>query len=187
MSRRAATTTTSICGVDALLGGDAADHLVVEHRLVERHRDLLLGLEADRGLELLRVLDRRQPQGADDDALVGDPEAHPLGELVRAKSDLSAAASASGSATSPSWKAPGASGAIAVRRDLRRAVAPAPRPRRCCRPRCRGRRRARLLLVSCMLVRDTQRARRPPSIDRKADRPFALQLLSSRRTLDGLY
>ena len=74
----------------ALLGGDAADHLVVEDRLVERHRDLLLGLEADRGLELRRVLDRRQAQGADDDALVGDPEPHPLGELVLGEERLAA-------------------------------------------------------------------------------------------------
>ena len=66
----------------ALLGGDAADHLMLEHRLVERHRDLLLGLEADRRLELLGVLDRRQAQRADDDPLVADAEPHPLGELV---------------------------------------------------------------------------------------------------------
>ena len=61
---------------------DAADHPVVDHRLVERHRDLLLGREADRRVQLLRVLDRRQAQGAHDDALVGDAEPHPLGELV---------------------------------------------------------------------------------------------------------
>ena len=82
MSRRAATTTTSICGVRALLGRDAADDLVLEHRLVERHRHLLLGLEADGRVHLLRVLDRRQPQRADDDPLVADPEPHLLGELV---------------------------------------------------------------------------------------------------------
>ena len=62
ISRRAATTTTSTCGADALLGGHASDHLVLEHGLVERHRDLLLGLEADRRLHLLRVLD--QPAAA---------------------------------------------------------------------------------------------------------------------------
>ena len=55
---------------------------MLEHRLVERHRDLLLGLEANGGLQLLRVLDRGQAQRADDDALVADPEPHPLGELV---------------------------------------------------------------------------------------------------------
>ena len=82
MSRRAATTTTSTCGAPPSSAGDAADDLVLEHRLVERHRHLLLGLEADRRLHLLRVLDRRQAHGADDDALVADPEPHPLGELV---------------------------------------------------------------------------------------------------------
>ena len=66
----------------ALLGGNAADHLVLQHRLLERHRDLLLGLEANRGLHLGGVLDRRQAQGADDDVLVADPEPHSLGELV---------------------------------------------------------------------------------------------------------
>ena len=82
MSRRAATTTTSIFGASSSVGLDAADDAVVEDGLVERHRDLLLGLEADRRVELLRVLDRRQAQGADDDALVGDAEPDPLGELV---------------------------------------------------------------------------------------------------------
>ena len=82
MSRRAATTTTSTCGAFPSSTGDAADHLVLEHRLVERHRDLLLGLEANRGIHLLRVLDDRQAHGADDDALVADPEPHLLGQLV---------------------------------------------------------------------------------------------------------
>ena len=65
-----------------LLGGNATDHLVLKHGLVERHRDLLLGLEADRCLHLLRILDHRQAHGADDDPLVADPESHLLGELV---------------------------------------------------------------------------------------------------------
>ena len=69
-------------GGAALLGGDAADDLVLEHRLVERHRHLLLGLEADRRLHLLGVLDRRQAHHPDDEALVADPDPHPLGELV---------------------------------------------------------------------------------------------------------
>ena len=55
---------------------------MIEHRLLERHRDLLLGLEAHRGLELVGVLDRRQPQGANDDPLVGDAEADPAAQLV---------------------------------------------------------------------------------------------------------
>ena len=69
-------------GRGALLGRDAADDLVLEHRLVERHRHLLLGLEANRGLHLLGVLDRRQPHRPDDEALVADPEPHLLAELV---------------------------------------------------------------------------------------------------------
>ena len=60
----------------------AADHPVVEDGLVERHRDLVLRAEANRRVELLRVLDPRQPQRANHDALVGDPEANRLGELV---------------------------------------------------------------------------------------------------------
>ena len=41
------------------LRGRAAHDLVLENRLVDRHRNLLLRLEADRGLHLLRILDRR--------------------------------------------------------------------------------------------------------------------------------
>ena len=52
MSRRAATTTTSIVG-SPVSRRIVADDLLLEDRLVERHRDLVLGLEADRGLELL--------------------------------------------------------------------------------------------------------------------------------------
>src|SRR4029077_10945054 len=59
-----------------------ADHAVVEDRLVEGHRDLVLSAKADRGIELVRILDPRQAECADDDALVGDPQANRLGELV---------------------------------------------------------------------------------------------------------
>ena len=69
-------------GCGALDRADSADHTVVDHRLVQRHRDLLLGGEADRGGELVRVLDRRQPQRSHDHALVGDAEADALAELV---------------------------------------------------------------------------------------------------------
>ncbi len=65
-----------------LLGRHAADHLVLEHRLVERHRHLLLRLEAHRRLHLLRILDRRQANGAHDDPLVADAEPHALAQLV---------------------------------------------------------------------------------------------------------
>ncbi len=72
----------------ALLGRDAADDLMLEHGLVERHRNLLLRLEANGRLHLLRVLDRRQPQRADDHLLVADAEPHLLGELVRGEEGL---------------------------------------------------------------------------------------------------
>ena len=73
---------TSTCGRRVGLRGRAAHDLVLEDRLVDRHRNLLLGLESDRGLHFLRVLDRRQPQGPDDDALVADAETDLLRELV---------------------------------------------------------------------------------------------------------
>ena len=56
----------------AVVAGD----LVVEHGLVERHGDRLGGLEADRGVALLLVLDARQLDHADDDLLVRHPEPH---------------------------------------------------------------------------------------------------------------
>src|SRR4029077_2618021 len=62
--------------------GHAADDPVLDHRFLERHRDLLLGAEADRGIELVGVLDRRQPHGPHDEALVGDPEAHRVAQAV---------------------------------------------------------------------------------------------------------
>ena len=59
-----------------------AERLVLEHRLIERHRDVVLGLEADRRGDLLGSRERRQVQRAHDDALIGEAEAHPLAELV---------------------------------------------------------------------------------------------------------
>jgi hypothetical protein len=53
-----------------------AGDLVVEHGLVQRHRDRLGGLEADRGVALLLVLDARQLDDADHYLLVGHAEAH---------------------------------------------------------------------------------------------------------------
>ena len=82
ISRRAATTTTRWRGPSSRL--DDAERLEVEDRLVERHRQLLLGLEADGGGERLVVLDRRQVEHADDDARVGDADAHAAVELVLA-------------------------------------------------------------------------------------------------------
>ena len=122
MSRRAATAITSIWRSPSgrLPSGNDS---VIEHRLVERHRDLVLRLEADRGLDLLRVLDQRQLHGPDDHALVGDPEPDQLAELVlREERSCSALDRASASRTSPSLTMPGSSGAIAVRLTCARAV-----------------------------------------------------------------
>ena len=69
----------------ALAVVDALQHAVVEHRLLERHRKLLLRLEADGGLELLRVVDHRQLEHTQRDLLAGDAEADPLGQVVLAE------------------------------------------------------------------------------------------------------
>jgi hypothetical protein len=53
---------------------DEADRLVVDDRLVDRHRELVLGLELHGRLEVLGVLQRRQVHDADDDARVGDTD-----------------------------------------------------------------------------------------------------------------
>ena len=66
----------------AVLGLDDVERLEVQHRAVERHRDLVLGLEADRGLQLLAILQRRKLQDADDDLLVRDADANLLVEAL---------------------------------------------------------------------------------------------------------
>ena len=88
---------------------DDAERLVVEHGLVERHRDLVLRLEAHGGRELLGVLEVRQVDDAHDDLLVGDADAHALAEALVARGTASRSASArpSTSATSPSRMMPG--------------------------------------------------------------------------------
>jgi hypothetical protein len=53
---------------------DLADHLVVEHDLLERHGDGLGGLEADGGGALVLVVDLGDVELADDDLLVRDAE-----------------------------------------------------------------------------------------------------------------
>ena len=63
---------------------DGAERLEVEDRLVHRHRDVIGrgGLDG-RGQRLRIVIaDDVEIERAHDDALVGDPEAHPLGQLV---------------------------------------------------------------------------------------------------------
>ena len=57
-----------------------AERVVVEHGRGERHRHLVLSLEAHRGAELLAVGDRRQLQHAQHRALVGQPDAHALAQ-----------------------------------------------------------------------------------------------------------
>ncbi len=95
MSRRAATTTTSIWR-SPFGPVTMSDDLPVEHRLLERHRDVVGGLEADRGLELLGVVDRRHPDRPHGDALVGDPEPDRAAELLAREQLLERGASASG-------------------------------------------------------------------------------------------
>ena len=57
----------------AVVVGVGREHLVVEDGLVDRDGDVLLGLELDRGPQLLFV-DLRELHGADDDLLVRHPE-----------------------------------------------------------------------------------------------------------------
>ena len=46
-------------GARALGGLDDAERVVLEDRLVEWHRDVVLSLEADRGVDVLGMLERR--------------------------------------------------------------------------------------------------------------------------------
>ena len=66
----------------AVLALGVPDDLPVENRLLERHRDVILSLKADRGLELVAILDRRQPHAADGDPLVRDADPDVARELV---------------------------------------------------------------------------------------------------------
>jgi hypothetical protein len=64
---------------------DDVELVVVEDGVVERHRKLVLRLEAHRRVDLLVVLQVREVDHADDDLLVGESDADPLVEaLVRA-------------------------------------------------------------------------------------------------------
>ena len=62
----------------ALLVDPLAKDVVIEHGLLDRDRKGLLGAEADRVLELLRIVDARDLEDPDADAVVGDPEPHAL-------------------------------------------------------------------------------------------------------------
>ena len=81
VSRRAATTTTSICPLRTKLCV-RFEHLPVEDGVLERHRDVVLSLKSDCGLELAAIGDRGQAKGSDDHALVGDPDPHSPRKLV---------------------------------------------------------------------------------------------------------
>ena len=78
MSRWAATSTTRWRGPGGRV--DHAERVEVEDGVVQRHRHLVLGLEAHGGGELLAVGDRRQLERAQDRALVGDADAHALAQ-----------------------------------------------------------------------------------------------------------
>jgi hypothetical protein len=64
---------------------DVPERLMLEHGLVQRHRDVLLRLESNGGADLLRVPQRRQVDRPHHDALVGDADTHALAELVLGK------------------------------------------------------------------------------------------------------
>jgi hypothetical protein len=80
----------------AVLRGRPAHDLPVHDRLLKRHRDVVLRLEADRRLQLLRVVDLRQSQGSHRDPLIGDAEAYVLRELVLGKQLLQGLAQGAG-------------------------------------------------------------------------------------------
>src|SRR5262249_14554067 len=66
-----------------------AEDVVVEHRLLDRDRQRLLGAETNRVLELPRVLDAADLEHPDADAVVGDAEPHALArKLVLAEERL---------------------------------------------------------------------------------------------------
>ena len=74
MSRRAAAISTRWRGPFSV--SVTARRLPVQDGLVERHRQRVLRLEAHGGVELLALGADGQLDGADDDLLVGDADAH---------------------------------------------------------------------------------------------------------------
>ena len=113
-------------GLDLVARGDdeqhAADDLpafrhalvynaVVEDRLVDRDREHLVGLEPDGVVESLLVVDPRDVERADTDAVARDADPDVLlRKLVLGEEDLSASREGSASRTSPSTTIPGSSG-----------------------------------------------------------------------------
>jgi hypothetical protein len=59
---------------------DDLQRLEVDDRVVDRHRELVLRLETDGGLQLARVVEVGQLEGADDDLLVGYAHADALAQ-----------------------------------------------------------------------------------------------------------
>ena len=106
----------------AVLAGPVPDHLPVEHGLLERHRDVVLGLKADRVGELAGILDRRQREGADGDSLVGDAEPHGARELVLGEELLERVAEGLGVGDLALVEDPRLEGLDAVAHDLDGAV-----------------------------------------------------------------
>ena len=90
----------------AVGGLGVAGHLVIEDGLVEGHGDRLGRLEADRGFALLVVLDARKLDHAHHDLLVGDAEAHVLGQPLIGHEALEGIGERGGVPTSPSLTTP---------------------------------------------------------------------------------
>ena len=130
MSRWAATSTTLLARARGRV--DDAERVEVEDGVVQRHRHLVLGLEAHRGGELLAVGDGRQLERAQDGALVGDADAHPLAQPAVAEQLAQGLASAASSSTSPSRTVSAGSGRAAARsatiEPLTRACTAATKP-----------------------------------------------------------
>ena len=80
ISRRAATSSTRWRRPVGVV--DDGERLVVEHRVLERHRKLVLRLEAHGRGELLGVLEVGQVDDAHDDLLVGQADADALVEAL---------------------------------------------------------------------------------------------------------
>ena len=102
----------------AVLGHALGEHLVVEHRLLERDRQHLLRAEANRVRELLRIAIPVTSNVRTPIRLLAIPSRTPrFGSLCAAKNAFSATASASGSRSSPLTTIPCSSGTRAACRS----------------------------------------------------------------------
>ena len=98
-----------------LLVVDPLQQPVVQHRLLDRHRKLLLRLEADRRVELLLVSMAGSSMTRTAIFWLATPRRTFLGRSLSRKNARSRSASASTSTTSPSWKRPGPRLVVAAR------------------------------------------------------------------------